>query len=117
MAYAKLTDRAPATAFHKTALVTIKGGYPEGARCSHHTRSDWIRVRRGLHKNQPAGSAARGIWRTLPVFHPAIDLQHRLIVPCRVAGLRCEEIPIVLMAACPNHDIDARSSAENLAHI
>jgi AraC family transcriptional regulator len=34
-------------------------------------RSDWIRVRRGLHENQPAGSATRGVWCSLPVFHPA----------------------------------------------
>src|SRR3984957_20054265 len=117
MAYAQIGDRRSAIAFHQTAIVAIEGRHPNGTRSFHHGRSDWIRIRRGLHENQPAGPAARGIWCALPVFNPAIDIEYGLIVPCRVAGLGCEEIPIVLMSACPSHHIDARSPSEHLAHL
>src|SRR5258707_10362192 len=42
---------------------------------------------------------------------------YRLIVPRRLAGLGCEEIPIVLMSARPTHHIDARSPSKHLAHL
>ena len=33
----------------------------------------------------------------MPVFNAAIEVQHRLIVPCRVACLGREEVPVVLV--------------------
>jgi hypothetical protein len=70
------------------------------------TMAGAIGVRRGLHENQPASSATLRVWGALPIFHPAIDREDGLIVPCCLAGLGCEEIPIVLMSARPTHPID-----------
>src|SRR5271170_6123535 len=98
------------------AIVAIEGRHPDRTRSFHHRGSDRIRVGCGLHKDQSTGSAALGVWCALPVFNPAVDVEYGLIVPCRVAGLGCEEIPIVLMSACPTHPIDTRSPAQHLAH-
>src|SRR5262245_47104897 len=45
--------------------------------------------------------------------HSAVDIQHGLIVPSRVGRLRSEEIPIVLVAARPSHQVDAGPPPSN----
>jgi len=116
IAYVHIDDGGSATAFHHSSIVAIEGRHPDGTHSFHHGASDRIRVRRGLNKNQPTSSAARGVWCALQAFSPAIYLQYRLMVLCCVAGLGCEEIPIVLISACPTHHIDRRSPAKYLAH-
>src|SRR4029077_9803171 len=75
-----------------------------------------VRIRCGLNINRSSATAVLWIWRAMPIFNAAVDIQHGLVIPCGIAGFLREEIPIVLMSARPGHDIDARSSAEHLAH-
>src|SRR5215470_18820990 len=86
-------------------------------RCVHHRGSYWTWVGCGLHKHRPSGAASQGIRHSLPVFNAAVDREHRLVVPSSITRLGGEEIPIVLMSACPGHYIYARSPAAHLAHI
>src|SRR5258708_12987374 len=53
----------------------------------------------------------------MPIFDAAVDIQHRLIVPCCVASLSGKEIPVVFVPARPGHYIDAGSTTQDLAHI
>jgi len=103
VANAQIEIAAPPPPSIRAAIVAIKGRHPNRTRSSPWP-SDWIRVRRGLHKNQPAGAAARARVR-LQSSMRRVDIEHRLIVPCWVAGLRREEIPIVLVSACPSHPL------------
>jgi hypothetical protein len=34
----------------------------------------------------------------MPIFEAAINIEHRLIIPCRVSSFGCKEIPVAL---CP----------------
>src|SRR5215468_7331156 len=52
----------------------------------------------------------------MPVFNAAIDIEHRLIIPRRVACVLCEVVPVVLMSPRPNKTIDAGTAAQNLSH-
>src|ERR1700716_4607138 len=72
----------------------------------------WRRLDEELATRSPWGR----IRLTLPVFNPAIDAENGIVVPGRVAGSLSKSLPIILVAARPCHDIDARAAAEHLAH-
>ncbi len=74
------------------------------------------RIVRGLHPHGAVGTAERRIGRPLPVFDAAIDVEHRFIGPAGIARLSGKMIPIAFVAPRPDHDIDARTAAETLAH-
>src|SRR3984893_2021516 len=53
----------------------------------------------------------------MPIFDAPIDIQHRLIVPRGIPRLRREIVPVILVSTRPSHQIDAGSTAQDLAHI
>lgn len=57
-----------------------------------------------------------GVWRAVPVFDPTIDLKYRFIIPCGIARFFGKEIPVVLVATRPYHEIYRRAATKNLAH-
>src|ERR1700716_1510097 len=82
-----------------------------------HGRSHRVRVWRGLNKNRSSGPATSWVRRAVPIFNAAIDVPYRLVAPCGVPSLGREEIPVILVAARPGHEVDAGSTAKYLAHI
>src|SRR5262249_50946076 len=75
-----------------------------------------VRIRRGLDKDRSSGSAVLWVRCAMPIFDAAVDIQYRLVVPCRGVRLFSEEVPVVLVPTGPDHHVDAGSSAEDLAH-
>src|SRR3982074_3397870 len=82
-----------------------------------HGRSPRVRVWRGLNKNRSSRPAIFSVRRAVPIFNAAIDVQYRLVAPRGVLSLGREKIPVILVPACPGHEVDAGSTAKYLAHI
>src|SRR5258705_5265925 len=78
--------------------------------------SDRVGIGGGFDVDQAAGSAVVGVGDAMSVLDAAVDVEHRLVAPCGVAGLGGEEVPVVLMPARPRHPIDTGSAAQHLAH-
>ena len=56
--------------------------------------------------NHAAFASTQRIGRALPVLDPAIDFQNIVVVPAIVAGFGCKIVPVILVTARPDHDID-----------
>src|SRR5215470_1717474 len=112
----QIEEGGSATVFHHATVVVFESWNTYRPSSLHHRRSYWIRVWRRLDKYGSPGSAILRIRFPVPSFNMAVDLQNRFVIPRRVAGLRCEKIPIILMPTCPGHDVDARSSPEHSSH-
>src|SRR5262249_21657045 len=112
----QIEEGGSATVFHHATVVIFESWNTYRPSTLHHRRRYWIWILRGLDKYWSSGSAELRVRCSVPIFNMAVDLQHRFVVPRRIAGLRCEEIPIVLMSACPGHDVNARSSAKHSSH-
>src|SRR5262245_20476446 len=103
----QIEEGGSTTIFHHAAVVIFESWNADGPSSLHHRRSYWIWILRGLYKYRSSNPAILRIWYSMPIFNTAVDFQNRFVVPRRVAALRCKEIPIVLMSACPGHDVDA----------
>src|SRR5215472_11846864 len=113
----KIENGGSAIALHHAPVVILEGWNPHRTRSIHHGRSYRVGIRRGLDKDQSSGSAVLWVRSAMPFFDAAVDVQYRLVVPCRVVRLFSEEIPVVLVPAGPDHHVDAGSTAEDLAHV
>ena len=69
-----------------------------------------------LDEHRSTRPAIGGIRRAMPVFDASIQIEHRCVAPALIAGLRCEEVPIALVAARPDHRVDARPTAQHFPH-
>src|SRR5215831_17310474 len=116
IADSKIENGSAAISLHHATIVILESWNSHRTRAFHHGRSYRVRIRCGLNKNRPSCPAVLWIWGAMPVFHAAVDIQHGLIVPSRVVRLCREEIPIVLMAARPSHQVDAGSTTQYLSH-
>src|SRR5258706_6917468 len=117
VADSQVHDRGTAIAFHHQPVLALEGRNANRACAFDHGRGHRVRVWRGLNKNRSSGPAISWVRRTMPIFNAAIDVQYRFIAPSGVASLGREEIPVILVPARPDHDVDAGSTAKHLAHI
>jgi hypothetical protein len=53
----------------------------------------------------------------MPIFDTPINGQHGFVIPCLALSLSGEEIPVILVAARPDHRIDARPASEHPPHV
>src|SRR5713101_130965 len=116
VASAHVDDRSAAFTLHHPTVLILKGRNPNRPGSLEHGRSDRVGVRCGLDKHGPSCSAVLWVWDAVPVFDVTINFQDRLITPCWVSRFGCKEIPVALVAARPNHHIDARPTSQYLAH-
>src|SRR5215813_1150413 len=116
IADSKFENRGAATFFHHAAVVILEGWNPHRASRFNHGRCYRAGIRCGLNKNWPSCSAVLWIWSAVPVFNAAVDFQHRFIAPWPVVRFRREEIPIVLVASRPSHQIDTGSTTQYFSH-
>src|SRR3979411_3086178 len=86
-------DRATTRTLHHATVLIFKSWDPDRARSFKHGWSNWVGIRRRLDKNRPPGSAVPRVRRAMPVFDSTIDIQHRLVVPPGIAGLRRKIVP------------------------
>jgi hypothetical protein len=61
-----------------------------------------------LDKEQSSRAAVLGVWRALPIFDSAVDIEYRLIVPGWIACFARKVVPVVLVPARPSHCIIGR---------
>src|SRR5215813_5695347 len=52
----------------------------------------------------------------MPVFDAFVDFENVLVTPACISGFPGPLLEIVLMAASPDHSIDAGATAESLTH-
>src|ERR1700754_1948075 len=78
---------------------------------------DRIRVCGGFHVHRPTAATVVGVAETIPVLDATVDVEHGLLTPGVIARLRREVVPVGLVPASPEHDVDARPAAEHLTHI
>src|SRR5215471_8040359 len=114
--YIQIHNRGSAVTFHHATVLVLETGKPHRACPFHHGRGDWIRVRGRLDKNWPSGSTVLWVRLTLPVLNAPVEIEHCLIVPRHVARLRSKEIPVIPVSPCPNHRVNAGTSAEHFSH-
>src|SRR6476620_351248 len=117
VADSQVHDRGTAIAFHHQPVLALEGRNANGACGCDHGRGHRVRVWCGLHKDRSLRPAISWVWRAMPIFNAAIDVQYRFVAPCGVPSLGREEIPVILVPACPGHEVDAGSTANYLAHI
>src|SRR5262245_22773047 len=65
---------------------------------------------------EPSNTPMLRVWRAVPVFDSTIDPKDRFIIPCGIARFFGKEVPVVLVAARPYHEIYRRAATKNLAH-
>src|SRR5215831_7244932 len=112
----KIENGGSAIALHHAAVVILEGWNPHRTRPIHHGRGYGVRIRGGLNEDQSSGSAVLRVRCAMPIFDAAVDIQYRLVVPCRVVRLFSEEVPVVLVSTSPDHHVDAGSTAEDFTH-
>src|SRR3984893_14854101 len=117
VADSQVHDRGTAITFHHQPVLALEGRNANRACAFDHGRSHRVRVWRGLNKNRSSGPAISWVRRAIPIFDAAIDVQYRFIAPSGVPSLGGEEIPVILVPARPAHEVDAGSTAKDLAHI
>src|ERR1700716_4174481 len=117
VADSQVHDGGTAVTFHHQPVLALEGRNANRACGFEHGRSHRVRVWRGLNKNRSSRPATSWVRRAVPIFNAAIDVPYRLVAPCGVPSLGREEIPVILVAARPGHEVDAGSTAKYLAHI
>src|SRR5258706_2553738 len=117
VADSQVHDGGTASTFHHQPVLALEGRNADGARAFDHGGGDRVRVWRGLNKNRSSRPGTCWIRRAMPIFNAAIDVQYGFVAPCGVPSLGREEIPVILVPARPDHDVDAGSAAKDLAHI
>src|SRR5262245_18209532 len=101
---------------HDPAVLIFKNLNPKRTYSLKQGWSGRVRIPERLDKYRSAGSAISRVRSPVPVFDAATNLKHRLIPPRRVHCLGCKEVPVALVAASPDHRVDAGSATKHLSH-
>src|SRR5262252_9362367 len=94
----------------------FKRGNPDRAYTFKQSMSDGLGVRLWLNKHRPTRSPIFGIRSAMPVLDASINIEYRFVAPGLISRFRCEEPPVALVAAGPDHCVNARSAAQDFAH-
>src|SRR5262249_4597491 len=101
---------------HDAAVLIFKDRNPERVYAVEQGPNGRCRLVQGLDEYRAARSAIPWIGRPMPVLDAPIDVENRIVAPCRVSGFRGKEVPIALVTTSPDHRVDARSAAQHLPH-
>jgi hypothetical protein len=92
--YPQVGDRCAARALHHAAVLVLENRNAHRSAAFEHGRSNGVRFRCRLDKDDAAGAAIPGIGDAMPILNRAIDVQNRSIAPGRIGNLGCKEIPV-----------------------
>src|SRR3984885_7914611 len=115
VAHSEFNERAAARAFHHAAIDAVEGGNPHGARPFKHRRNERAIANSRVDIEQASGAATIWIRRALPIFDPAVDVQHWAVAPGWVTRLAREVVPVPLLPPSPGHCVYAGSTSQHLA--
>ncbi len=115
-AYPNVGDRGTVGGLHQPTVRILEWRYADRSRCFQCCEGQGAGVGRWLNERRPPDAAVLGIGQAVPILDSLVYRQHGVVTPSEVSRFSCEEVPVTAVSARPDHRVDARSAAEDLAH-
>src|ERR1700736_1813986 len=107
--------RAARTFLHDTVLIG-EGRDAQGLCGPEEGRRDGAWIGSWLNEAPAAATAPLWIRNSVPILDASVDVEYVPVIPRVVAGFLCLVVEVLLVAASPDHPVDAGTAPDGLAH-